>query len=342
MEKAVDLRQVNEAIRRLRERGDRVSNRSVHAIVGGSMTTVHKFLDEALSNERALSTMPTSALSEVLVKTMLVEIASQVQAATEGLEQRLAEMSAREQELLVDFEGSEVRVANLEQQLEVLQTQLMGERQAAEKASAVALEQQAGLREQIGKLELENDTLIRSGEMARTESAKAQLQVERADLAAKKAEDRVRELEGRLIDLSGEVKEAEKRSAVAEQHAQDLTERVAELVAQSDLHADALKKSEKALDHLRLELEKAHKAAADADKSAALADQRSESRVRELEGRVAELDRAKSEAEKGAAVAEELRVELNTANKAVAEADKRAALAEQRLSLIEKSEKSAV
>lgn len=44
MEKTVDLRQIQEATRQLRERGERVSRRSVQAIAVGSITTVNDFL----------------------------------------------------------------------------------------------------------------------------------------------------------------------------------------------------------------------------------------------------------------------------------------------------------
>lgn len=338
MEKAVDLKQVNlkqvkEAIKQLRDRGDRVSRRSVQAMVGGSMTTVHRLLDQALEAEREEASVQTTSISEGLVGAILLEITSQVKAATDDLELRLSALSAREQEILSDLEGSEGRVASLEQEVATLQAQLASERQAAEKAAAVALEQQGGLREQIEKLETENSNLIRAGETARTESAKAQLQVERADLAAKKAEDRVQELESNLGQLTGAVKEAEKRAAVAERHAQDLTERVADLVAQAASNAEMLQQGSSTAEQLRQDLAKALKAAADADKRAALAEQQSESRVRELEGRVADLEKAKAEAEKGAAAADQLRVELTAALKAGAESDKRAALAEQRLSM---------
>lgn len=334
MEKAVDLRQVNEAIRQLRERGDRVSRRSVQGIIGGSMTTVHKLLDEALAAERALSSVQNSTLSEVLVRTILAEIGGQVQSATEVLELRLAELAAREQEVLADLEGSELREASLEKDLGALRAQLAEERQASEKASAVAVEQQVSLREQLDKLEVDNNNLVRAGELARTESAKAQLQVERADLGTKKAEERVQELEGRVAELTGAVKEAEKRAAVAERHSQDLGERVVELNAQVLSQSEVLQQGQNLANQLRQELSVSHKATADADKRAALAEQQSESRVRELESRVDDLIQGKTEAEKGAVAAEQLRVELSGVLKAAADSDKRAALAEQKLALL--------
>jgi len=339
MEKAVDLRLVTDAMQQLRGRGERVSRRNVQAIVGGSMTTVHRLLDEALIAERAMSTVRTSELSDGLVRAMMGEIGSQVLAATETLELRIAELTAREQEILTDLEGSEGRVATLEQELVAIRSQLSEERQAAEKASAVADEQHANLREQFEKLTVDNDNLLRAGEAARTETAKAQLQVERADVAAKKAEDRVQELEARIAEVTGALKEAEKKAAVAERHALDLTESLSGLNAQVLAQADALQRSGEAAEHLRQELATAVKVAAEADKRAALAEQQAESKVRELEGRVSDLTASKAEAEKGAAAVEVLRQELGEARRLGAESDKRAALAEQRLLLLEKQEK---
>ncbi|MEZ4484349.1 MAG: hypothetical protein R2864_07030 [Syntrophotaleaceae bacterium] len=68
-------------------------------------------------------------------------------------------------------------------------------------------------------MQTERSQLIESGEAARTEAAKALLQVERADMAANKAEGRVRELETELLSLRDEKGVAEKAQAVAEQKA---------------------------------------------------------------------------------------------------------------------------
>jgi colicin import membrane protein len=341
MEQTVDLRQVTEAIRQLRDRSERISRRNVQAIVGGSMTTVHRLLDEALSAERAMSTVQTSTLSESLVRAILGDIGGQVQAATEALDLRIRDLTAREQEILSDLEGSEGRVAALLEELGTTKTQLSEERQFAEKASAVSAEQQASLREQLDKLVSENNTLVRTGEAARTETAKAQLQVERADIAAAKAESRVQELETRIAELTDAVRDAQKRAAVAERHAQDLGERISELATQAVAQTEVLQKSASTVEQIRQEVSVAHKTAADADKRAALAEQQAESRVRELESRVADLTASKEVAEKGAAAAEQLRQELGDARKSAAESDKKAALAEQRLSLLEKKAEKA-
>lgn len=273
MKKIVDMIQITEAIRKVRERGDRVTCRNVHGIVGGSMTTVHTLLDEALAAEREITKGPTE-LSESLTQAVLFEIRCHVQGATEGLEFRIAELTDREKEILSDLEGAEVRVDALETELAATQARIKEELQSAEKAAAVAVEQISGLKVQLEKLAAENDHLIRAGEAARTETAKAQLSIERADLAAQKAEAQIQKLDGQVLELMSAKTEAEKVAAVAECHAKDLSERIAELTAQVVTQAEALQKGAAVAEQLREELLEARTVAANSDKKAALAEQK--------------------------------------------------------------------
>jgi len=329
MEKMVDLRQVQDTIRQLRERGEKISRRSVQAIVGGSMTTVHRLLDDALSAERAIATVRTSELSEGLVRAILGEIGSQVQGVTDELKCRIAELTAREQEILLDLEGSEGRGEALEQELAASRAQLAEERTTAERVAAVAVEQNAGLRGQLEKLMAENNNLVRAGEASRMEAAKALLQVERADLAAQKSEAKVMELEGRLADLTVSTAEAQKEAAVAQRHAQDLVERITELSAQAAGQIEAIQKGAATIEQLRQKL-------AEAEKGTAIAQHHAQGlaeRVADLSAQVAGQVEA---IHKGVAIVEQLRQELAEAHRVEADADKRAALVEQRLVFLEK------
>lgn len=273
MDKIVDLTDINKAIRQVRERGDRVSRRNIHEIVGGSMTTVHKLLKQALFVESELAKGP-SDLSESLTQAVLFEISCHVQEATKGLERCITELTAREEEILSDLEGAEVRLEALENELTATQAQMKDERQSAEKAVAVAAEQISGLKLQLEKLATENGHLIVAGEAARTETAKAQLSIERADNAAQKAEAQIQKLDRQLMELMSAKTEAEKVAAVAECHAKDLSGRIAELTAQVVAQAEALQKGEAVAEQLREELAEARTEAANSDKKAALAEQK--------------------------------------------------------------------
>ena len=281
MEKIVDMVKVTDTIRHLRERGDRVSARNIRKITGGSMKTVNDLLGEALAAEREIA-KGASDLSESLTRAVLLEIRYHVQGATEELELRLAAMAVEEQEILRDLEDSEARVTTLEKGLAAIQLQLGAERHSSEKAATIAAEQIASLHEQLNKLAAENDHLIRAGEASRTEAAKALLKVERADDATKKADAQVQKLEVQIGDLICSKTEAEKRAAVAECHAKDLSDRLAEITAQITAQAERLQKEAIVAEQLRQELIQTRMAAAEADKQAALAHQK----LTLLEGRV--------------------------------------------------------
>lgn len=274
MERTVDLRRVFEALKQLREQGERVSRRNVQALVGGSMTTVNRLMDEALAMERAASVPRTADLSEGLIGAILGEIGDRIKRATQELEMRVEELTAREKEILAGLEREEERVVALEKELAFSKRCAAEERQVAEKAAAVSAEHQRSLKEQYDKLLTERDNLVRSGEVARTESAKAQLQIERADIATQKAEARVRELEEKLSLLTSAKVDAERRAAVAESQARDLNERLSDLTAHAAMHGKNLEKAADVAEVLRRDLADTLKKAADADKRAALAEQR--------------------------------------------------------------------
>lgn len=215
---------------RLKAEGRRISGRAVIAEVGGSLSTVLRYIE----TWRAHNIKAAPAAAEIpvdlqeAIRRALGQTASD---ATEALRQQIEETSSREAEALEALERSEAQIAALEKNLAASHAQIIELRQAHEKDSAVSTETITGLREQVNKLEQENDHLIRAGETARTEAAKAQLQVERADLAASKADARVVELESRIAELMSLNAEAEKGKAVANRHSQDLTDQVAKLEA---------------------------------------------------------------------------------------------------------------
>lgn len=215
---------------RLKAEGRRISGRAIIAEVGGSLSTVLRYIE----TWRARSTKDAPAAAEIpfdLQESIRRALGQAASDATEALRQQMEETSSRETEALEALERSEAQIAALEKDLAASREQIIELRQGHEKDSAVSTETIAGLREQVNKLEQENDHLIRAGETARTEAAKAQLQVERADLAASKADARVLELESRIAELMSLNAESEKGKAVANRHSQDLADQIAKLEA---------------------------------------------------------------------------------------------------------------
>lgn len=207
---------------KLKEEGRKVTARAVQAAVGGgSLSTVLRYI-KTWEQKDARDVLVAADIPAELQETIRRVMGSSTHEATESLRQQIEESAARESEALDGLARYEEQIASYERELADSRDRVTEAKQSAEKASAVASVTIAGLKERIEKLEQENDLLIRSGEAARTESAKAILQVERADLAAGKAESRVLELEKRVSDLVAMKAEAEKGQAVAEQHAQDL------------------------------------------------------------------------------------------------------------------------
>lgn len=232
MEKVATEESVWRACDHLQVEGRKISGRSVLAEVGGgSLPTVLRYIETWRA--RLTKSAPLAAEIPFDVQDSLRRALGQAALeATEALRQQIEETTSRETEALEALEGSESRIAALGKDLAVAQAQIVELRQSHEKEAAVAAETITGLREQVCKLEQENDLLVRAGEAARTEAAKAQLQVERADQTVSKAEEKVLKLEARVTELLSSKAEAEKEKAVAERYVKDLADQAAKLESQ--------------------------------------------------------------------------------------------------------------
>ena len=228
MEKMATEGSVWIACDRLVSEGRKVTGRAVLTEVGGSLSTVLRYIDSWKKRDIKTTTVAAEIPGDLqdVIRRTLGQVA---QDATENLTQQLQEMASRETESLEALEKYEQQIADLNKELESAKTHIVELRQSNEKSEAVAVESIASLREQVAKLEQENTLLIRSGESARTETAKAMMQVERADQAAHKADERVVDLEKKLDELNILKTDAEKGRAVAEQHANGLVEQAGKL-----------------------------------------------------------------------------------------------------------------
>jgi chromosome segregation ATPase len=211
--------------------GRKVSGRTVKKELGGSTTTIYPYIDSwraRVEKSNVVCEIPVD-----VQKTILLALGQSAKKATEALTVKIEESAEREKEITEELIESEQKIATLENDLSVAQTQIISLTQMREKESAVATETIVGLREQIGKMDLEKNDLIFSRETAKTEAVKIQLQLDRADLATAKAEESLLELATQVSVLSKAKTETEKANAVAERHAQDLSGQIAKLDEQS-------------------------------------------------------------------------------------------------------------
>lgn len=214
---------------RLKTEGRNITGRAVlNELGGGSLSTVLQYL-KAWKNRDVKATPIAAEIPLELQDSIRRVLGLAQQEATESLMEQMGDATSREAEALEALGQSEIKIDSLERELATTKTNILTLMQSAEKESAVTAEIIVGMRDRVGKLEQENDLLIRAGEIARTETAKAIMQVERADMAATKADKRAVELEAQVADLLAIKSEAEKGRAVAERHAQDLIDQVGKL-----------------------------------------------------------------------------------------------------------------
>ncbi len=203
--KLVSVKTVKEAIAKLREQGDRPSNRKIRQILGGGspneIQAILKQIDEAEGVGVALSVeLPDSLQSAILdgINTLISE-------ATAELRNQVNATQIGQTEALDELEQAQTQLTNLKAQLEQYSDKLKVKSQQIE-----------SLEKYVDDLKVERQQLIEAGEYARTESAKAQMQLERADQAAAKCEARLSEVEKKL-EMERDLRHsAEIRAAAAE------------------------------------------------------------------------------------------------------------------------------
>jgi len=205
VEKLVSVKSVKQAIAKLQSQGDRPSNRNIRRILGGgSPNDIHSILQQISDAEGAGVDLLT-ILPENFQNLILSEINSLVADVTANVQGQLKQISAERLEALDELEQALQSNSNLRIDLEKL-------------LDNYKIEHQRGteLQTQISELKVERQQLIEAGEVARTASAKAQLQLDRADKAVEKSEARLAALE-RKLESERELRHAaEIRAASAE------------------------------------------------------------------------------------------------------------------------------
>jgi chromosome segregation ATPase len=224
MEKIVTIEKVQDAIRELRKRGEKVSRRNVRAITGGGMGTVHQLMNEAENLEAIQADSQDGGISKALQNAILSEIAGQVEAATAEIQEQLDKMRDRADEAYQALSESEEKVHTLTEELTRVEKEFEQKNKEADKALASEFEKNRLLEKDLAGLREENKNLATAGEAARILAAKAQAQTDHAVQNLTKAEAKVVQLTNELEAQRRKLVQAEKGVAVAEQRANDLAE----------------------------------------------------------------------------------------------------------------------
>jgi len=229
MKQSVSLEQVQQAMKQLKEQGERVSRRNVWAMTGGGMSTIHRLMGMVEEQQALQGTVSTEGISEAFVCALRLEIATHVKKATESHQQQISLLKSREQEALDSLEVSETKADLLERELSSLKEQLTRERQEADKSQAVARESIRRLEIWVGNSRDEHRELNGTIDTVRAENIALKIQVDTLSESLTKTERSVDKLTQELNKTQRALAEAEKKAAVSQQKAADLKDILARM-----------------------------------------------------------------------------------------------------------------
>ncbi|MDE1465732.1 DNA-binding protein [Spartinivicinus sp. A2-2] len=198
--------------------------------------------------------LPQSVVG-VIKKAMLEAVDN----ATEKQEAALADSNEQLQESLKALASVEDQMKVLEQEKNTLLAQSEAKILELEKQLAASQRQADDLTVQNKALNNKLDEALRVQEIARTESAKAQMQVERADKATDKAEQRSEELRQEVDQMKAALTSAEKAAATAEAVANEQSKAIDRLDAELAEDKQALTTLQSRYDNLLSRYEEAAK-----------------------------------------------------------------------------------
>ncbi len=206
---------VNEICNRLDADGVKPSYRLVAVELDGtpSKKTVLEHIERWRSEQALSDTVP--GLSDSIISALKLEIAEHVGHREEQSTREITALKEQNKEALDELDKTEEKNQELEERIQQLETQLAEQKQKTENLLASTASTIEQLEHQVNNLSVERKQLIESGEAARTEAARAQLQLDQANKAVLSAEKREAELNQKMAVLTSERIEFEKASAVA-------------------------------------------------------------------------------------------------------------------------------
>jgi chromosome segregation ATPase len=253
MQAVVNLEAVRRAIKSIEAEGGKPTARAILAQTGGSMATVLRLLKEAQEVEAAASCYD-DALPDTLLDAIRAALGTTRQECQEAAGVRVAEAEVRETAAVEALAGSEAQIEASAKEIATLREQVVSLEGEVEKQAAIYNEASASSKQRIAELETERKQLVEAGEAARTEAAKAMLQLERADRTAALAEQRVTDLLAQIDDVKQARTDAEKQAAVAVATAEaagevkaELRERIREMERAAEVAAKEIERLQRAL-----------------------------------------------------------------------------------------------
>ncbi len=211
-----------QTVNQIKAEGQTPSVRLVRSRIGGSNSTLLEFL-RRWQGESALASSIDETISDDLRQALLIEFGRVTKNVRENLETLLVQEKAQSNEANDLLNEAETRISELEAQIRETKEQADHAILLLEKQLSATEERVTEFQRQLDKLEGQFKESVMALEIARTESAKAQIQLERADKTTQKAETKMEELEKKIITLQESAHQAEIRAAVAEARFAELT-----------------------------------------------------------------------------------------------------------------------
>lgn len=209
----------------------KVTGRSVQKEIGGSLSTILKYIATWKTRDGARPQV-TSEFPVGVQKSIVEALDQRERQATAEMQVELAEASERESEIMEALSESETRINRLEMELTDAQDKITAHQQARDKEAAVAIARITGLEEQINRLVNERNDCATSANTSKTELVKAQIHLEHSVQRAVRAEDKIVALDHHVAELIQSKSEAENQLAVSALHAKDLSEMITSLTGQ--------------------------------------------------------------------------------------------------------------
>ena len=211
-----------QTVNQIKAEGQTPSVRLVRSRIGGSNSTLLEFL-RRWQGESALASSIDETISDDLRQALLIEFGRVTKNVRENLETLLVQEKAQSNEANDLLNEAETRISELEAQIKETKEQADHAILLLEKQLSATEERVTEFQRQLDKLEGQFKESVMALEIARTESAKAQIQLERADKTTQKAETKMEELEKKIIQLQEFAHQTEIRAAVAEARFSELT-----------------------------------------------------------------------------------------------------------------------
>ncbi len=211
----VTYSEVAEVCERLSAEGVKPTQRNVRAEIGsGSVSTILRHINAWLESKSLVADVQVVLPDETVVA-MQKAINDAIQSASETRDREIANLKEQIEDELKALTEQDERIQSLDNRLQAEAESAKARELALEKSLAVQTRQAEELKAQNAALSEKLESAVIAQEIARTESAKAQLHVERSEKAAEKAEARVDLLNKSLGKCTEALAQSEKEAATA-------------------------------------------------------------------------------------------------------------------------------